>query len=221
MSKRVPVGDGTYCYTTNCRLHGVWHQAQQLMADPTGEWAPYYAATERKHFHDPTLPGSKFTHPPIQTLTDLLEMVHTQRGDWDGDDRDVFISLGADPDAFKPGFRYLFVAIPGKLGVISSSTLPENTVLEVIRTKPGAPGNFVHHVTHQPETLYGVIILQDEEDGNTRLITAFPGSPTYVPDVQDDTGEHYTEKLIGTTVTVKQIREQLGRDFTVHTKINV
>lgn len=219
MGKRVPVGDGTYCYTVNCSLHGVRHQAQELMTDPTGEWSAYYTATERKHFRDPTLPGSKFTHPPVKTLIDLLETVHTQRGDWEGDDREVFISLGADPEAFKPGYRYLFVAIPGKLGVINSNTLPEDTTLEVVRTKPGAPGNFVHHVTHQPETMYGVVILEDEPSG-PRLITAFPGSPTYVPDVREDTGEHYTEQLIGTTVTVKQIRDQIGRDFTVHTFIS-
>lgn len=221
MTYKVPLGDGKFCYTINCQRHARVSSSLQKKVgsvvnrdDP--DWGEYYLGTEKKHLLDPQKPGSKFISPNLATLEDVLVLALTQRGDLDGDDRDFFIKNGCSSDVFKEGFRYLKVITPGKLGVISSTVLDDSVEVKVERTKPGAPCNFVLEVDHQPLVDYGVIILEGEGD-NARLITMFPGAPTYVS--LSETGKQKVDSWEGETFTVGELRNRMGRDVTVNTRL--
>ena len=216
------VGNGKYCYTRGCQRHAEQIQLHQNVAQlidrSDSGWGPYYAGTEKKHFSDKTLPGSKFTSPEVKNLNDLLALAHAQRGSLEGNDAHKFIEKGIAPEVFKPGFRYLHIETSGKLGIVNSQFLDENTEVKVVRTKPGAPCNFMVEVDHQPEVDYGVVILEDSEDGKTRLITAFPGYPTFVPD-KGSASESKADSLEGRTLTIGEIHTLLGRPVNVNTRL--
>lgn len=222
---KIDLGNGKFCYTVNCKKHfnmysGGIVAASTVVDRSDPEWGEYYAGTERKHFSDPKKPGSKFTDPNIKSLNDVVALAYVQRGGLGGDDREKLLMLGAEPDAFKDNFRYLIVYTPGTLGFIKSSTLRDDTVLKVERTKPGAPCSYVLNVREQPKVNFGVIILSDDfETGKTRLITAFPGQPTYVSLKDSKTGESLTDTLEGQSLTVKQVHELTGRDVSVNTRL--
>lgn len=226
MGYKVYLGNGKYCYTVNCKKHsnvGSSSAPVTVLSTVTGlvdrgdtEWGPYYESTEKKHLLDPEKPGSKFIAPELKTLEDVLALAFIQRKGLQGDDRNFFISEGVDPTAFKDGFRYLKVETPGKLGIVSSSHLDENVAVKVERTKVGAPCNFVLDVNEQPHVDYGVIILEGEGD-SSRLITMFPGAPTYVS--LSEKSKDRMNSWEGETFTVGQLREKLGRDFTVNTRL--
>lgn len=222
MSYKVYVGRGKYCYTPDCKLHAEVSESYKNVSkfiDRSDEgWGPYYAGTERKHFSDRSLPGSKFTDPYIKTLDDLLVVASRQRGGLEGDDSDKFRFLGVRDEVFKPGYRYLFVATPGKLGIVTTDMLPGDTVVTVERTKPGAPCNFVMSVDKQLTVDYGVIIISDEDPEKPRLITAFPGYPTFVPDRSTESAAK-ADSLEGKSFTVNQVRELMGRDVVVNTRL--
>lgn len=195
-----------------------YHESSELIDRKDIAWKGYYEATERKHFSDPTLPGSKFTDPNVKTLEELLVLVKEQRSSLQGNDADKFIKAGANPHAFNDDFRYLRVAISGKLGILNSKDLPEDTVVTVERTKPGAPCNYVINVTEQPTVNYGTVILQEDEEANkTRFITAFPGEPTPVSRSKEKAEK--VNSLEGQSFTVKEVREMLGHDINVNTRI--
>lgn len=222
MGRKQYIGNGKYCYTDNCKRHAgqieVHNQVSNLIDRKDDTWGPYYKATERKHLSDKTLPGSKFTSPEIKTLNDLLALAHEQRGHLNGDDREVFINKGIHPEVFKEGFRYLHIDTPGKLGIVNSEFIEPSTKVSIVRTKPGAPCNYMLEVDHQPEIDYGVIILEDHSDGKTRLITTFPGYPTYVPDRKSEAVAK-ADSLEGQTLTIGEIHDMLGRTVNVNTRI--
>lgn len=222
MSTKKYIGNGKYCYTNPCSRHDsqkeIYANIATLIDRKDPSWGEYYTATERKHLSDKTLPGSKFTDPTITTLNDLMGLAHTQRGNLDGDDRNIFIQKGIAPEVFKPGFRYLHILTPGKLGIVNSEFVNKETLVTVVRTKPGAPCNYMLEVDHQPEIDYGVIILEDTPEGQTRLITTFPGYPTFVPDRKSETVAK-SDSLEGQTLTVSQVHEIVGRTVNLNTRL--
>lgn len=222
---KIDLGNGKFCYTVNCKKHFSLHnggvvEANRVIDRSEPEWETYYSGTERKHFSDPEKPGSKFIDPNMRTLNDVVALAYVQRGSLEGDDRGKLLMLGAEPDAFKDDFRYLIVYTQGTLGFVKSSVLSDDTLLRVERTKPGAPCSYVLNVREQPKVNFGVIILSDDTDtGKTRLITAFPGQPTYVSLKDTKTGESFTDSLEGQVLTVKEVRELTGRDVSVNTRL--
>ncbi|MFE6966729.1 hypothetical protein ACFVAJ_16595 [Agromyces sp. NPDC057679] len=172
--------------------------------------ADYYAATDRKHFGDPSTPGSTFTGDGINRLEDIVRLAEWQRGNLDGDDRLELIERGwSDPGAFLPDHRYLMVFTPGVLGVLNSAHVDERSRVKVIRTKPGVACSVVIDVTEKPATDFGVVIL--DKDGT--VVTAFPG-PITDPGV-DDTFGH----LEGRTATLAEIRELAGGEIWMNTAL--
>lgn len=222
MSYKTYVGGGKYCYTPNCKRHAeareAYTSASKLIDRRNSDLAAYYAGTERKHFSDRSLPGSKFTDPKITTLDDLLVLTAQQRGNLDGDDSDKFRFLGVKDEVFKAGFRYLMVATSGKLGIVTTDMLPGDAVVTVERTKPGAPCNFVMSVKKQLTVDYGVVIISDEDPENPQLITAFPGYPTFVPDRSEESVAK-ADSLEGQSFTVDEVRERMNRDVVVNTRL--
>lgn len=234
MSKKTYVGNGQYCYTTNCKRHSqIREQIKKLPAGSENlvdryssavslidrnhsDLKDYYKGTEKKHFSDPFLPGSKFTDPKIKTLEDILVLASIQRGSLEGDDREKFIKLGAVPEAFQPDSRYLLVETPGKLGIVDSSVFSDDVVVKVERTKPLAPCSFVAEVKEQPKVDFGIIVVSDYL-GKERFITAFPGLPTVISKSKESAER--VNSIEGKTFTISQAREMLGRDFTVHTRV--
>ncbi len=63
---------------------------------------------------------------------------------------------------------------------------------------------------------YGVVILEGEGD-SSRLITMFPGAPTYVSLSQSN--KERVDAWEGTTLTVAELRERMERDVTLNTRL--
>jgi len=178
---------------------------------PTSD-SEYYKATEEKHFINKNAPGSQFTSNKINNLKDILSLAVKQRGNLEGDDRNKFLQLGANPKAFLEGIRYLYVETPGTVGVINSEELPDITPISVIRTKPGTPCSLTIQTETKPITTYGVIIIGKDGGQQDVLWTAFPGQPTVLNENPE------IELLEGKTVTLKTIRNIVG-DVWLHTQI--
>lgn len=176
----------------------------------------YYEATDKKHFGDKSEPGSKFTNPKITCLEDIVELALQQRGNLEGNDTDIFISLGVSPTAFHEDNRYLFVKTEGTVGIKHSDSLHDNTLVQIVRTKPGVPCSVILDVVEQEKTHHGIIILSKDtkgvNDGKDILITAFPGSPT--PIIKRDIFEEYENQIL----TIKKVRELAG-DLWLNTRV--
>lgn len=171
-----------------CLAHTSQRAASALIPR-RGALRDYYAATDAKHFTPVTAgpdgaaatPGSTFTDPTLARLNDAVALAYRQRGNLDGDDRDELARLGTPEAAFKPGIRYLLVRTPGTVGIRRSDDLPDDTMVEVVRSKPGAPCSLVVEVTAQETTEVGTIIIgrSDTGDGSGDevVFTAHPGLP--------------------------------------------
>lgn len=172
----------------------------------------YYESTRKKHF-DAGGHGSMFTDPDLHTLEDVLHLAWGQRGNLDGDDRAEFIARGAVPDAFTVGNRYLLVRTPGTVGVLSSVGLDDGALVQIVRGKPGAPCSIVCAVSAQETIDYAAVIIGDGDGGEPVLITMFPGPvtrPTSHPEIN---------ALEGQTVTLGRVREILGSDTWLNTRL--
>jgi hypothetical protein len=167
------------------------------------ELADYFAATERKHFSDESL-GSRFL--TLASLSELLEETRRQRGSLAGDDREALKALGADADAFLPECRYLLLEAHGTMGMVDSATLPEETLVHVVRAKPNTPCSWVVDVDELPETELATVVIgpNQEVDASTEeaVWTAHPGLPCQ-PARGDDLPE-------GAIVTVAELRARRG-----------
>ena len=158
-------------------------EAKRYLPD---ELANYFAETERKHFDPETAVGSSFTE--THSLRDLLVTAIEQRGQLRGDDREELIALGASPEAFVPGRRYLKVETPGLMGVVRAAELDPWTLVTVVRTKgSGLPCDLAVEGVPRNPVGYGTIIIapnekqsDDSPEPSTEetVITAFPGPPT-------------------------------------------
>ena len=221
VSAGVPTGGQ---FAKHCRADGVDLLGSQTTARALAAAAvprtrdeatwDYYAATDTKHFGDRSEPGSKFLAEELRSIEDVVALAACQRGDLQGDDRELFIARGAHPDAFKDDNRYLFVETPGTVGVINSADLNDSLLLNVVRTKPGAPCSLVAAVEQQPETDYAVIVIvTDQKTGEDLVITTFPGVVT--PSIENET----IESLEGGAVTVALARYLLGGDFWANTRL--
>lgn len=229
------IGNGQYCYTINCKRHA---QVFRLIKNYNAHHQPsliekvseivylvdrdhavlsdYYEGTEKKHFHDPQVAGSKFTDSSIKSIEDLLLLASYQRGDLKGDDRGAFLAAGTASEALNDNSRYLMVKTPGKLGVVESTFISPETKVLVKRTKPLAPCSYVMQVKEQPTIGYGVIIIS-QYLGKERFITAFPGPPTRVSTSRKTLNE--VNSLEGQEFTIRELENKLRHPFTVHTQI--
>lgn len=189
-------------------------QAATALVPRRGSMGAYFAATDAKHFGPTGTPGSTFTDPTLSRLNDVLAMAHRQRGHLDGDDRDQLAAMGTPEEAFKPGIRYLLVHTPGTVGIEPSNGLPDNTPVQVVRSKPGAPCSLVLDVAEQSTTRVGTIIIGKHPDDEAREVafTAHPGLPIPV-DMADRMGA-----LQGQSVPLSQVREVYGGDVWLNTR---
>lgn len=180
-----------------------------------GDFGDYYAGTDKKHFKDKNSAGSKFTDPSMETIESVLALTALQRKEGlNGDDRDFFISQGASPSAFNPNNRYLKVKTPGTVGIKSTKKMKSSDMVQVVRTKPGAPCSFVANVKRQETTDYAVVVLTKNKDtGKQMVITTFPGMPT------KSNKSDEIDALEGQWVTVAKARELNGGDFHVNTRL--
>lgn len=179
-------------------------------------YASYYKATDRKHFGDPTEPGSKFLDPKLKKLEDVLKLRILQSStlNLDGDDREELIKLGADPNGFLKDKRYLVVRTKGKVGVIHSDELDPAQKVLVKRTKPGVPCSLTVEVNEQPETDYAVIIMaKNDKTGKDFAITAFPGLVT------KPVAHPHIDALEGNHITVAEAKTILGESFWLNTSM--
>lgn len=172
--------------------------------------ADYYKATDAKHFGDRTIPGSKFTDPDLNSLEDVLELAIKQRGNLENDDRAKFIDMGALKDAFDPNIRYLYVETKGLVGIIHSAGRPDGIPLLVRRTKPGAPCSVTYNTNLRHTTDIAVVIIDKDDAGNERLITAHPGTP-----VKPKTGEF--DEFEGQYISLGQARLIAGGELWLET----
>lgn len=207
-----------------CASHTA-QQAATALIPRRGAWRDYYAATDAKHFTSPQVapstPGSTFTDPALRRLNDVVALTHRQRGHLDGDDRDELTRLGTPEEAFKPGIRYLLVRTPGTVGIRHSEDLPDTAMVEVVRSKPGAPCSLVVDVVAQETTTVGTIIIgRDAADAAVSgqqardlVFTAHPGLPIPVD---------FTDRMAdweGQRVSLAQVREVYGGDVWLNTRL--
>lgn len=207
-----------------CLTHTSQRAASTLIPR-RGSLRDYYAATDAKHFAPevsvdsakPQTPGSKFTDPTLQRLNDVVALAYRQRGHLDGDDREELARLGTPEEAFKPGIRYLMVRTPGTVGIRRSDDLPDDTAIEVVRSKPGAPCSLVLDVSAQETTEVGTIIIghNDTADGPGQevVFTAHPGLPIPVD---------FTDRMAGfegRRVSLTTVRGAYGGDVWLNTRL--
>lgn len=180
-------------------------EARAVILSSTQVERDYYAANDRKHFGDPTSPGSQFTE--VADTESLVALTYRQRGSLDGDDRDELIALGGDPKGFMAGKRYLKVQAPGVLGIKAGHEAGDDTPVTITRTKPGAPCSMVATVTEKTPVDYGVVIMGEHNvTGDPFVISTFPGKVTR------PTADDRVDSLEGQTVPAGQLRQLLGAD---------
>ena len=174
----------------------------------------YYQATDRKHFGVEATAGSKFLDLSLKRIEDLLELALQQRNSLDGDDREKFISLGAEPTAFSYGSRYLYVSTPGTVGVKNTDNMEEGELLLVEQTKVGSACSFVAKVTSQETVEYAVVIITKNRDSKEDMVlTVFPGHPI------KSRKNANIDALKGQYVAVAEARVLNGGDFWANTRI--
>lgn len=229
--------DGTGCWTKDCSRGNSSHEANlnpNRTVKPQEKWAyayvanhhvprnldeqhaGYYAATDKKHFGDKTEPGSKFLNPSLEKVEDVLKLRMEQSGNasMEGDDREALIARGSDPTGFGNGKRYLMVLTEGSVGIKNSNGLTDDTKVEVVRTKPGAPCSLVMEVVEQPTTDFAVIVLgEHKQTGKDFVITTFPGPVT------KPTANEELDAREGQMMTVGEVKEIMGGDFWINTKM--
>ncbi|KQO98790.1 hypothetical protein [Leifsonia sp. Leaf264] len=196
-----------------------------MMPDHTESIRKYYADTEKKHFTGHDQAGSTFQE--VGSLRELLQLGFEQRGGLGGDDRDELIALGAEPDGFLDGKRYIKIGTPGLLGITNTAGMNADDLVTVKRTKTGVPCTIVADVGEQPAVDFGVAIIAEdtmgvkgEGVGGDLLITAFPGLPTKpVVNSKDAELVGKVDALEGQKITVTQMRELLGGDVWANTRV--
>lgn len=204
-------------------------QAATALIPRRGSWHAYYQATDAKHFPaignaaTGSTPGSTFTDPSLRRLNDVVALAYRQRGNLDGDDREELARFGTPEEAFKPGIRYLLVRTPGTVGIRRSDDLPDDALVEVVRSKPGAPCSLVIDVSAQETTTVGTIIIgrqplesfADGRQGEEQdlVFTAHPGLPIPV-DFTDRMSQHE-----GQHVPIAMVREVYGGDVWLNTRL--
>ena len=189
--------------------------AQFIVRD--GPMGNYYAATDVKHFSGGVdVPGSKFMASGLNNLDDVVALALMMKKDLAvDDDRQEFIDhFGCSSEDFLDNYRYLRLSTPGTVGAVRSDSLSDDTVIDIVRTKPGSSCSFVVAVDAQPWTDTSVLIVTDHSvTGVPMVITAFPGVPT------KPVADERVDELEGSSLTVGEAKKLLGRDsFWVNTK---
>ncbi len=175
-----------------------------LVPKNTAHQVDYYLATVNKHFGDRSQPGSKFLDKSLTTIEDVLRLAYFQRNNGlDGDDRELLISKGAPAESFIQNVRYLYVKTLGTVGIKFSYGLPDETLVHLIRTKPGAPVSLTIDVDQQVLTEDAVIIIGKESNVDV-LWTLHPGLPS------PTNYNEYFEKHVGEVFSLKEIRAVSG-----------
>lgn len=217
-----------------CTAHTA-RQAATALIPRRGSWAAYYRATDEKHFAvragsagaagstPGSTPGSTFTDPSMRRLNDVVALAYRQRGNLDGDDRDELVRLGTPEEAFEPGIRYLLVRTPGTVGIRRSDDLPDDALVAVVRSKPGAPCSLVIDVHTQETTMVGTIIIGHQSvdpftdgtpgEAQDLVFTAHPGLPVPV-DFTDRVSQHE-----GQQVAMSVVRDTYGGDVWLNTRM--
>ena len=172
------------------------------------ESADYIKSISAKHWGEGAI-GSKFSEG--NTLRDLLETAIKQRGNLEGDDRNMLIEKGVDPSALMQECRYLVVKGGGEVGIVKAEDLSDDTEVKVIRTKPGNPCSLVVEGEKFPTADFGVIVIgpnekakpEDSEPSTKEMVwTAHPGLP--IRPAKDDSWPE------GSTITVADVKSKLG-----------
>ena len=174
------------------------------------EVADYIESITAKHWGEGAV-GSRFFEG--NGLMDLLDTAIQQRGNLQGDDRQILIEKGVDPTALMAECRYLVVKTPGEVGIIKATELPDDTEVKVVRTKPGTPCSLIVEGENFPTADFGVVVIgpnekqkDDEPEPSTKEMvwTAHPGLP--IRPAKDDSWPE------GTTITVADVKAKLGEN---------
>lgn len=172
------------------------------------EVADYIDSISTKHWGEGAV-GSRFLEG--NDLKDLLGTAIKQRGNLEGDDRNMLIEKGVDPTALMPECRYLVVKGGGEVGIVKAEDLSDDTEVKVVRTKPGSPCSLVVEGENFPTADFGVIVIgpnekakpEDPEPSTKEMVwTAHPGLP--IRPAKDDSWPE------GSTITIADVKEKLG-----------
>lgn len=107
------------------------------------------------------------------------------------------------------------VLTEGSVGITNSTDVSPDAKVQVTQTKPGSPCSLVMTVKEQSRTDYAVVVLgKHNKTGNDFVITTFPGPvtrPTSNPQLDAREGE---------ILTVAEVKEILGNDFWINTRMD-
>lgn len=191
----------------------------------------FFTDIENKHFNPNTAVGSRFViqkpkkHPDgkteylppderLEDLKDLLVKAAIQRGDLQGDDREILLKLGASPESLQPNVRYLLVKTEGKLGIVNIKKLSPDTKVKVVRTKQNVPCSLVVE-GDLVDTHFATIIIgpNENEKASTKetIWTAHPGLP-----IKPASEDIWPE---GSEITVKEVMEKLGNNVYLNIEV--
>lgn len=120
--------------------------------------------------------GSQFDSD-VRDLDDLLYRTLLRRNNTlGGDDKEQMVKMGADPQSFKKGYRYVLSPVGGNLGIINSNRLPDDTPVEYYESPPNSNRTeFVVKAPRKPKVKYSTLVFKKDDTGKDVLVDAYPG----------------------------------------------
>lgn len=130
---------------------------------------------ERKHFSADSVGGTI----EASSLRELLVIASGDRVDGlSGNDTEELIARGASPGRVNSGtHRYILVDVPGKSGVKSAASLPDDTVVYLTQKSPESKPSFTVVSEREDVDCATIIIGKPPGSEDERVVTAMPGIP--------------------------------------------
>lgn len=164
---------------------------------------------ERKHFSADSVGGTI----EASSLRELLVMASSERVDGlNGNDTEELIGRGAVPGWVNSDtHRYILVDVPGKSGVKSAASLPDDTVVYLTQKSPETKPSFTVVSEREDVDCATIIIGTPPGSEEERVVTAMPGIPasqrtTIPPDKMPD----FVELSKNGELTIGKVKEVLG-----------
>lgn len=164
---------------------------------------------ERKHFSADSVGGTI----EASSLRELLVMASSERvAGLKGNDTEELIDRGVAPSRVNSDtHRYILVDVPGKSGVKSAASLPDDTVVYLTQKSPETKPSFAVVSERADVDCATIIIGTPPGSEEERVVTAMPGTPasqrtTIPPDKIPD----FIELSKNDGLTIGKVKEVLG-----------
>lgn len=164
---------------------------------------------EKKHFSKDSVGGTI----EASSLRELLVMASSERIDGlNGNDTEELIARGASPGRVNSDtHRYILVDVPGKSGVKSAASLPDDTVVYLTQKSPETKPSFTVVSERADVDCATIIIGTPPGSEEERVVTAMPGIPasqrtTIPPGKIPD----FVELSKNDGLTIGKVKEVLG-----------